>query len=586
MTKFKAAFGRAGRFLSAHKKAVIALLLVAAAAAGILVWRQRGAARLPAGADLGGQSYVRTITLQKGTLDDSISASGTVESDDVSNVTTELKYTVKTVNVQVGDSVNAGDVICTLDTADLEKSITKMKESLAEAKEKALKNYQNAQESLTEAQESVTEAYDSKEDKRSARDSAKSAYESAAAQVAAYQSAYDAANADLLARLNERQSAQAAYDQALANAQAAAGSAASSAAQGEAGADGQGETVALAPAAAPEDDAAVKAAKEALEAARKAYESAEATLQTAQGNLNTAKSSTHYDTLQTAYTQAQSAYEQAKSSYEQAQKAAETAESSRDDALETYNKAGESDELEELQQELEKCTLKAETSGKVTAVNATVGSAVNGAAATIQNTDKLKIALSIAEYDIEKVKTGMKAVITSDVITGEVSGTLTQISPTASGGGSSSSGFAAEVTVDQADSGLLVGTNAKVKIILSTTENVFAVPLDAIEEQEDGTSVIYVKNGEDADGQPTFEPMAVTVGTANDYYAEISGSGLSEGMVVRAAANESEAADTADQFQMGGMMGGADVQVSMGAAPAMPDGGQPGGPGGAPGMGG
>lgn len=565
MTKLKAVFGRAGQFIAAHKKAAVALLLAAAIAAGVLVWRQRSAPRLPAGANMGGQSYVRTLTLQKGTLDASISASGTVESSDVSNVTTELKYTVKSVNVQVGDTVNEGDVICTLDTEDLEKSIAKMKESLAEAKEKALKNYQNAQKSLSDAEKSVTEAYDAKEDKRSARDSAKSAYESAEAQVKSYQSAYDSANTALLSALGEQDAKQNAYNTAY------------NAAKDKYTQEGKsGDELE----AAIQGDQTVKDAAAAKEAAEKAYKAADGNLQTAQGNLQTAKSATNYDARQAAYSQAQSAYEQAKATYEQAQKTAETAESSRDDALDAYNKAGESDELEDLQQQLEKCTLKAETSGKVTAVNATVGSAVNGTAATIQNTEKLKVAISIAEYDIEKVKVGMKAIITSDVMDGEVSGTLTQISPTASGGGSSSSGFAAEVTVNNENSGLLVGTNAKVKIILSTTENVFTVPLDAIGTQEDGSSVVYVKTGEDADGQPTFEPVTVTVGATNDYYAEISGAELSEGMVVRAAADEKEAADTADQFQMGGMMGSGDVQVTMGAA--APDvatrGGGPGGP--------
>ena len=565
MTKLKAVFGRAGQFIAAHKKAAVALLLAAAIAAGVLVWRQRSAPRRPAGANMGGQSYVRTLTLQKGTLDASISASGTVESSDVSNVTTELKYTVKSVNVQVGDTVNEGDVICTLDTEDLEKSIAKMKESLAEAKEKALKNYQNAQKSLSDAEKSVTEAYDAKEDKRSARDSAKSAYESAEAQVKSYQSAYDSANTALLSALGEQDAKQNAYNTAY------------NAAKDKYTQEGKsGDELE----AAIQGDQTVKDAAAAKEAAEKAYKAADGNLQTAQGNLQTAKSATNYDARQAAYSQAQSAYEQAKATYEQAQKTAETAESSRDDALDAYNKAGESDELEDLQQQLEKCTLKAETSGKVTAVNATVGSAVNGTAATIQNTEKLKVAISIAEYDIEKVKVGMKAIITSDVMDGEVRGTLPQISPTASGGGSSSSGFAAEVTVNNENSGLLVGTNAKVKIILSTTENVFTVPLDAIGTQEDGSSVVYVKTGEDADGQPTFEPVTVTVGATNDYYAEISGAELSEGMVVRAAADEKEASDTADQFQMGGMMGSGDVQVTMGAA--APDvatrGGGPGGP--------
>ena len=55
-------------------------------------------------------------------------------------------------------------------------------------------------------------------------------------------------------------------------------------------------------------------------------------------------------------------------------------------------------------------------------------------------------------------------------------------------------------------------------------------------------------------------------------------------MVVRAAADEKEASDTADQFQMGGMMGSGDVQVTMGAA--APDGATRGGGPGGPAMGG
>ena len=50
-------------------------------------------------------SFVRTTTLQKGTLEDSISTTGTVSSAKKSTVTTSLNYTVKSVNVSVGDTV-------------------------------------------------------------------------------------------------------------------------------------------------------------------------------------------------------------------------------------------------------------------------------------------------------------------------------------------------------------------------------------------------------------------------------------------------------------------------------------------------
>ncbi len=164
------------------------------------------------------------------------------------------------------------------------------------------------------------------------------------------------------------------------------------------------------------------------------------------------------------------------------------------------------------------------------------------------------------------------------MIDGEIGGTLTQISPTASGGGSSSSTFAAEVTVDDENSGLLIGTNAKVQIIQSTTEDVFTVPLDAIEEKEDGTSVIYVRTGEE-NGEPVFEEVQVVVGATNDYYAEISGVELEEGMVVRASASLEEATEEVS-MPSDMMMSSGEVVI---AAPA--DGGGNMG-GGRPGMGG
>lgn len=551
MNKIKTACAGAAAFAGRHKKAVIALALLAvaaAAAAFLLRGRMTRRVSLPVSG-----SYVRTVTLEKGTLEDSISATGTVQSSEVSNVTTDLKYTVKTVNVQVGDSVEAGDVICTLDTTDLEESIQKLQESLADAKATAQKQYEKAQASLTEAEENVKTTYDEKEEKRAARDSAKSAYDAAAAAVSGYQSAVDAANKTVLTALDAQTKAQKDYDDALAQ---------------QAG----GAEVDLTP------------YEEALKAAQSAYTEAQEALKSAETDLQTAQSASNYASLSSAYTQAQSAYEQAKTAYETAVKTSESAEETRDTALENYNKAGESDELEELQSQLEKCTLKAETSGKVTAVNATVGSAIEGAAATIQDTEHLKIAISIAEYDIDSVSEGMHAVITSDVIDGEIGGTLTQISPTASGGGSSSSTFAAEVTVDDENSGLLIGTNAKVQIIQSTTEDVFTVPLDAIEEKEDGTSVIYVRTGEE-NGEPVFEEVQVVVGATNDYYAEISGVELEEGMVVRASASLEEATEEVS-MPSDMMMSSGEVVIAApadgGAAPA--GGGNMGG--GRPGMGG
>lgn len=540
---------------------------------------------------------MRTVTLQKGNLDDSISASGTVESSDVSNVTTDLKYTVKTVNVQVGDMVEAGDVICTLDTESLEKSIEKAKEALADSMAQAEKTYQKAQESLAEAQTKTSEAKTDMDEAQSAKDDAWSAYDSACSKVSSFQTEADDAAArqeNALSALNDAMAVTAQKQTAYNDAYGAwkTESDRQLAADYEP-AEGDAEKLAGLQTAMDNAQAQLDAANEAQTKAQESYDQTSLQAQEKQKALSDAQNTVGLTGLQTAYQQAQAAYEQAQTAYDQAVKNQETAQETCDDALESYNKSGESDELADLQEQLEQCTLTAETSGKVTAVNATVGSMIEGAAATIQNTESLKVAITIPEYDIESVKVGMTARITSDVTDKEVNGTLSQISPTATGGGSSSSSFAAEVTVDDADSGLLIGTNAKVEIILSTTEDVFTVPLDAIGENEAGESVIYVQTGEE-NGEPVFEEMAVTVGEENDYYAQISGAELEEGLVVRASANADEATEELDMGTMmpgemsgmapaeeGGMQGSVVI-----AAPADGGGGGRGGMAGGPAMGG
>lgn len=106
----------------------------------------------------------------------------------------------------------------------------------------------------------------------------------------------------------------------------------------------------------------------------------------------------------------------------------------------------------------------------------------SGTVASIQDTDALKISITIKEADIHSVAVGMTCYITSDATTGAINGTLTQIDPVAG----QNSVFGAEVTVDSTDSGLLIGMNATVDILLSSTADCFMVPLDAVDTDTTG----------------------------------------------------------------------------------------------------
>ena len=160
--------------------------------------------------------------------------------------------------------------------------------------------------------------------------------------------------------------------------------------------------------------------------------------------------------------------------------------------------------------------------------------------------------MSIPEYDIADVAVGMEVRITTDATDGEIAGTLSQISPVAG-----QDGFSATIAIAD-PTGLYIGMNATAEILLSTVEDVFVVPIDAVEEQEDGSYVIYECTQQN--GEQTFTAIPVTLGAQNDYYVEVSGSALQEGMEIRASVLE-ETTDTTQQAQqmpgmMGGMMGG------------------------------
>lgn len=535
--KLRAFFCRLGGWFKQHKKFTALLVVLALAAAIVLRFLpQKGAAQ---GSTV---SFVRTTTLQKTSLENSVSTTGTVESANVSTVTTDLKYTVKSVNVQVGDTVQAGDVICTLDTEDLEKQIERAKESLTdqteqtqEAYDKALKSYNEAKKDYDDA---VTAADDAEDDYYDSWDDLNAAVN----QVSALQADYDSKQSQLSSMLTE-------YNEAV-------------------------STYGV-------DSAEAKAAKDRYEQFK------EGAAKDAQTALENAQMTTGYQSLVQAKDQAVAAWEQAKTAKDQAEKQLETASESLDTAKKNLDKSGSSDTLEDLQEQLTKCTLTAETSGTVTSLNATVGSICSDTVATIQDTNALKIAVTIQEYDVPNVSIGMKARITSDATDGEISGTLTQISPTATaatGGQSSSSSsgtFSAEVSVDGASSGLLIGMNANVEIVQSTTDNVFVVPYDAVGTEDDGTKYVMVKTGGDG-ADATFEKVTVTTGAENDYYIEISGDALSEGMEVRSSASDdsTETVDTSDMMGQGSLVFSAGGDMPSGGGQGGPGGGQGGGPGG------
>ena len=566
MEKVNGLVSRLKAHLMRRKKRYLLLVLLLATAilfAAIALPRMRSTQKAQ---NAGGFSYVRTTTLTRTTLEDTVSATGTVESADVSTVTTNLNAAVKTVSVAVGDYVEAGDVICTLDTSEIEKQITRAKENLQDSIDRAQESYEKAVERYNEAVETYEDYEDDYTDARKAYRSAYSDYKDALNRIETLQNdADDAEDAlqDAAGSLADAKSSLKKAESALEKYQESDGY--------ESGSDEEKEL-----------EADIEAAQEAVSEAETAYADAEEEFAQADDELKLLKDSLSFDSLQSDYEKKLSAYESAQEKYEDYEDTVKDREEEVETALEDVQDAQESDDLEDLYDELEDYTLKAETSGYVTSLNATVGSRLSESnVATIQDTENLVISISIAEYDIESVKLGMRAIITSDSVEGEIEGELTQLAPTATVSMGSSSTFAAEVSVLGGSNGLLIGVNAKVQLVVSSTEDVFVVPYDAVGENADGEKIVYVKTGGSGTDM-TFEEVVVETGAQTDYYIEIHGDGLEEGMEVRASADLTEATYTAAEdeteenegvLNIRGGMGNVGQATNGGNRTGMPNGG-------------
>ncbi len=632
-------FGAIGRWIKRHKL-VTAALLLALCAGGYLGFTLLWA---PSAAEAISYEFIRTVTLTRGSLENAVSVSGTVNSGSTADVTVaeEAKtYKIATVDVQVGDVVEAGDVIATLDTSDLERSIESATESYNDGVEAAQKSYDRAvesyddavkqheeqladlAESVAKAEREVSEAWDELYDAADIYDGTRADYNvlrqavaSAESEISSYTNALNQAaddQNDAVAAANSANSTLTAAEQALASAESAYNTAKAADEVGS-----TDETQAALAQAEKDKETATKAKEEAekeaeqaeeeLEAAQQAFDLAEQALARAQESCSLPSQGLYgYSAMESALNQAESELEQAESALEQAENALESAEEQLTNANDNYDDEAEGDSLRsaeqnvedaldnledakevpdnltELQSVYDDCTLTATMSGTITDLNATVGSVCGETVATIQDTEALRIDVTIQESDINQVALGMRCLIQSDATEGEISGTLTQIDPISNEQGV----FGAQVTVGETDTGLLIGMNASVDIILSSTEDCFTVPKDAVGNDEDGQGDYVYRQTGGSGTEMTFEKVYVTTGESNDYYIEITADSLTEGDVIRATADLSQGVESVggedaateettpavDFGGMGGMGGG------------MPSGGgMPGGGGGMPG---
>jgi multidrug efflux pump subunit AcrA (membrane-fusion protein) len=461
---------------------------------------------------------IRYSPLAKGELLSSISVKGNVQSVTKRNVYSTLGFTIKSIDVSVGDTVEAGQVLCRLDTGDLELNIAQQRVELEIARESG------------ESQiESNLRIYD---------EAAANLQSGSNAQIVNAEASLRSASVNL-------ETAQTNYNNLLRDSE-----------------EGTNASVKSA-------ESAVVTAKSDLDARTRDFETnrqlfavgaialdtltqSETALSNAQNRYNDAQTS-----LESAKTAEARAIEQARGSlksaqtgYDSAQASLSAARKAAEQELERYETNVSSSKIsanldsrliaiEKLEKQLAEAEVRSPVAGVVTASYAKEGGTGSGLLFVIEDTGDLMIKTKVKEYDTGRLLPGMPVVIRSDALSGDISyeGALTKIDPAAvknaTGETDTASDieFGAEIAVNAPDTLLRIGMNTRLDIVVDRRDDVFYVPFDSITTNAAGESVVYIVTNETGLRAEAKE-VAVEIGLETDFYVEISGSGLAEGIKV------------------------------------------------------
>ena len=569
---------------------------------------------------------VQTMTLSPTTLSNTVSVTGTVQSSNSYQVYANYSGQVEQVMVEVGDQVQAGDVLCQFDVESLEMNIAQSEATLSQTQNAAYLQLRSAQKNLENAEKNLEEGLNSnmisadsavdsaeigKQNANISLETAQNSADSIQDVLSDYREAYsdalsderaadkavreakeklktlmnstansqqlqqinqDIANtrADIAGKQSQLSGLQQSYNEAVAareqvEQEIAAGLPTDdlydklAAAQTKETEAKEAVTDLIETINWLQDQLAVHEerlagysseisdAQAQLSAAIQAQSAAQAAKLQAKSALEANRSST--DAADSALDQAELGVQSAQNSYNTAVAQQAATQAAIQQQIDSYRDAVTSAQiqgdttaqelaLEQLYKQLEDATVTAPISGTVTAVYAEEGVPGQGLLFVIEDIDHLEISTTIKEYDITSVEVGMPALIRTDAIDDqEFQGTLLEISPTASKNGDSNSSnvlFDATVGVDDQETGLRVGMNARMDIVVAQKENVFGVPYDAVHTAEDGSSFIIVVEPLQNEKGESFVTryIPVTTGMETDFYMEVISDQLSEGLQI------------------------------------------------------
>ncbi|MCR5503498.1 MAG: HlyD family efflux transporter periplasmic adaptor subunit [Lachnospiraceae bacterium] len=540
-------------FWKKHGKKIIILAVIAAAVTGIVLFVRKS---VKASQELlaGMMNKSEVALVEKRTLVDSLAATGIVIPIESKTVTANVSNVkVAEFDLEVGDYVKEGDVICVLDSESFEDSMNATKKAYDAAKGQSNVNEVAAGRALDFAEESkgidmgragedASWAYQDYLRQMTEVEEAESEYKKAEDDLSVKKGELDYRN-ELLeeAKANEDFGKQAQYEQEIASWQSK-----------------------------------VSGAETARDTAKSAYESA---IKTADSLYRTYLRSLRSET--------------------DTERNDDNTVLAKNDSLYTSqitnNATGVNEKLQikNYQKQIDECVVTAPISGVVTSVGVEQGKLYTGASiVTIDDDSAYEIEAQIDEYDITRIKTGQKVLFkTNGTGDREFEGKIKEIAPKATRSGQngtlgSSITYRVTISIISPCKELKMDMTARLSIIIEQKENVLTVPYDALQVDENGdffievpgegegvTEITYEEgkeeekekdnNSEDKDDQggqqaakPENKRIPVSKGLESDYYVQIIGPEIKEGMEVLVPSAGNGMEDLMQMLQDSGAMGG------------------------------
>lgn len=394
-----------------------------------------------------------TGTVKMGNVKQTVSATGTVEAPTEYNLTFGTNGKVTEIDVKVGDTVKAGQVLAKVDQTQAQQQVVQAQANLTQAQLK-LSQLQAppTQVSVLQAQDAVTKA--------------QAAASSAQSNLQTLQSYTNAAT------LN-----------------AAIASAQKDQVQGSQGQGSQGQTPGYSTLVDYKNNPSDLTT--AISQATNTYNNAQADLALANAQLAQVNAGPTSTDVQTAESQITSANANLAS-----------AQSNLSGTVLTAPVDGTVTAVNGL--------IGANSSGGGSGSS----SGSSGFITLIPNTGTMQISVPVDEADIANVKVGQAADITLDAYPNKnFSGTVTQVNPT----GTTQSGvttFGVTVTVPNTNNLMKVGMSANVDIIVAEKDNVLTVPSMAVHDNGSTQTVLIAPAG--GKGHPVSEPVTIGIDDGNN----------------------------------------------------------------------